>query len=350
MSKNTQNPNQDPTTSPPSSVHTVETSATVPEILPYAAYRRTASGEEWKYTLSLYQAIDRRDYKNRVESLVSCGKFAFFTRHKQTGIVRVATSKCGLRWCPSCASSKAAFISHEITDHFNKLRYPKFLTLTLKHSSDPLPTQIDNLYAAFRRLRHSKQFKRAVFGGIWFFQVKQSVKSQQWHPHLHCIITGRFIPHCLIKRLWLRATGDSTIVDIRIVKDPAKMASYVARYAARPSSLQGLSESDQTALFDAMHGRRICGTWGDCSIIKLNPPTKINHSEWENLGSWLTVHHYAQFDAGARDIIRAWRMHTPLDYYTSFAEIDLAIDRGAFYDDSSMSINPPPAETIALFE
>jgi len=334
----------------PSSVHTEETTVTKQEFVPYAAYRREKHPTEWPATHHLYQHLDQRDAKNRAESLLNCGKFAFFTRNKKTGIVRVASSNCGLRWCPSCAHGRSGFIAKNLVEAFPKFKYPKFLTLTLRHTKEPLTDQIDRLYQAFRSLRHKKRFKTAVFGGIWFFQAKLTQTKREWHPHLHCLITGKYIPHALIKRLWLKSTGDSSIVDIRMVKDPVLVAQYVARYAARPAQLAEKSLPEQTELFDAMHGRKICGTWGDCNHIKLIPSKKINRDEWENLGSWTIVQHYAKFDEKAHNIIAAWRSHEPLTDYCSFADIDLTIDRGPWYDEPSLQVNPPPDYLGNLFD
>lgn len=337
------------TEQPPYSVHTEESTNPDGSQVPYTAYRRHRVKDEWPHTLALYQHIDHLDGRSRSENLVNCGKFAFFTRNKQSGHVRVASSKCGLRWCPCCAESRAGFIAMNLTDRFTSLKYPKFLTLTLKHSADSLTDQINRLYDAFKSLRKRKSFKTAVNGGIWFFQIKLTDVKKQWHPHLHCIVTGKFIPQCQIKRLWLECTGDSSIVDIRMVRDPAKVAEYVSRYAARPCKLNDKTLTEQMDLFEAMHQRKICGTWGDCSEIKLCPSKKINRDEWENLGSWSTVWNFAKFDHNAQRIITAWQSHKPLDNPVSFAPTDLELDKGAWGQDDTIQANPPPDYTASLF-
>jgi hypothetical protein len=169
------------------------------------------------------------------------------------------------------------------------------------------------LYSHFRTLRRRKEFRRAVPGGIWFFQIKKSSRSNDWHPHLHCLIHGRFLPHRHLKHMWHSITFGSTIVDIRPIRDPQKAASDAARYAASPGSLVGLSPPDACELVKAMHGRRICGTWGTGRGVSLRPPKVEDTSKWENVGSFSMVYGMRNHHAGASDIWKAWHTGTALE-------------------------------------
>jgi len=193
-----------------------------------------------------------------------------------------------------------------------KQSYPKFLTLTIMHSNAPLEHQIDHLYKYFRLLRNRRDFREAIPGGFWFFQIKKSKASGQWHPHLHCLITGKYIAHSRLVYMWKEITHNSTVVDIRPIRDPAKACNDAARYAASPGSLSGLPFEDALELVECMHGRRICGTWGTARSVSLRPPTLEEKGEWETVGEWFAVLRGKDTVQAAKDILEAWRENHPL--------------------------------------
>jgi len=213
-----------------------------------------------------------------------------------------------------------------IGDFLQKANHPKFLTFTMKHSNAPLSHQIDNLYKSFRKLRLKKQYQHLIKGGVWFFQIVKSKQSRQWHPHLHCIVTGDYIPQRMISKDWLKITGSSKIVDIRIVKNPEKVAYYVSRYSARPANLSELSVDDGLELIIALHGRRLCGTWGECRCLSMKPPKADNPDEWISIGSWRVVTQSYYFDDNAKTIMDCYLDKRPLPDTVSMDDIQNFID------------------------
>lgn len=254
------------------SVHPKETTQYKHIELTYRETLLVHHGFEYLATREAYRTIDFADDTYRVSDLDYCRTEAWYAIHLQSGRVRVLSSSCRLRWCPMCAQARARLIASNLTPWLKKRPRPKFLTLTLKHSDDDLQSQIVRLYKCFTKFRNRVFVKKAVVAGVWFFQVKFSEKSQQWHPHLHCVLDAEYMPHSELRSLWLSCTGDSTIVDIRAVRDPKKVAEYVARYAARPCLLSELTENQRVEVIEAMHGRRLCGKWGDALDLELSTP------------------------------------------------------------------------------
>ncbi len=267
----------------------------------------------WSAAELLYQAVDRQQstsYENRMHG---CRTQAWFARHIETGKVRVISSACRLRWCPLCAKAKRTYITAEIARWIKATRYHKFCTFTLKHTDDTLPAQIDKLYKSFQKLKKSKFFKKHVDCGVWFFQIKRSKQTMQWHPHLHCIVTGRWIPYNDMRAAWLKITKDSSVVDIRPVKDPDGCANEVARYAASPANLSTNDAIDYFEIWEAMHGRRICGKWKMGDRVNLTLPKADDHDSWENIGTWASVQELQNTDSKAKAIIKAWQDKTALE-------------------------------------
>jgi len=313
------------------SVHTQETSVP-PTSLPdsYRTFRTRSCVDELRATEQTYSALDIEDGTDRLSHLRECRTKAWFLRELQTGKVSVASNSCKLRWCPLCAKSRAAYISRSVRAWLTIQVKPKLLTLTLKHTSAPLEHQCNYLYQAFRQFRGHKTISREIRGGIWFFQVKKSEISDEWHPHLHCLIDSEYIPQQLLSGIWCKITGGSSIVDIRAVKNPKKAADYVARYAARPTQLSKLSHSDRLEVFKAMHGRRLCGSWGNARIVSLKPPVKIDANAYEHIGTWAVVVGLEGEDPRAAQILEAWRNGTPLTPNISLRDIDQFIDDSCY--------------------
>jgi hypothetical protein len=143
----------------------------------------------------------------------------------------------------------------------------RFITLTLKHSATPLTDQLDKLHACFGKLRRSPAWATRITGGIAFLELKRSAPSDMWHPHLHILAEGRYLPHAELKAEWLRLTTDSSIVDIREVRDADHVARYVASYATK--TLHYSVYKTPAALAEAMaalRGKRLYNCFGSCTL------------------------------------------------------------------------------------
>jgi hypothetical protein len=180
-------------------------------------------------------------------------------------------------------------MTQSIVPWIQRKKKPKFITLTLKHSNAPLGEQIDGLYKFFSKLRRRPFWKKKIGGGVWFFQVKKSKNDNLWHPHLHILASGLYIAQRDLSRQWAHITHGSTIVDIRAVRNPEKAAEYVARYASAPCDPSGLDFEAALELIEAMHGRRICGTFGNGKEIQLVPKKCPDSDDWEYLAGYTEV-------------------------------------------------------------
>lgn len=258
-----------------------------------------------------YRHADGLTGDHHVINYVQCRSMAWFIRHVRTGQVKLASSKCGLRWCPLCSQVRRFTIQRSVAEWLKTLEKPKFLTLTLKHSNASLQSQIDNLYKSFQKLRRGKLWKKHVKGGIWFFQIKKSKTDGLWHPHLHVLIKADYLPQAELSAAWASVTHGSKIVDIRLVKDQKKAADYVARYAAAPAYLPELSVEDAAEVIIACHGRRIVGTFGAGKDIKLTAKPLEEPGQWENIGFWNEVCHRRHIDPESKAVFVAWLNDTP---------------------------------------
>lgn len=296
----------------PSYLDTKETSRQFDSQPTYGACLRRSCYPEFSAAEQIYKELDFGYRRDRAFNLSHCRSTAWFVRHEETGEVRVASNSCHLRWCPVCARARRAYITHEISEWLQVCDHPKFLTLTLKHTDAPLEHQIVHLYQFFRKLRARKEFKAAISGGIWFFHIRKSKTDGRWHPHLHCLVTGKYIPVRRIRNLWIQVTFGSEIVHIRSINDIEKASAESARYAACPGSLAGMDLTAGAEMVNALHGRRICGTWGTGRKISLRPEPSNELNKWSNVGNWQAVTASQKTDHNAQAILFAWQTNNPL--------------------------------------
>lgn len=262
-------------------VHTEETTAHPLTRNTYRDFLISGDRKAVEVSEALYHRMDVRDGLHRSVNLRSCRTGAWFMRHKQTGEIRVASGRCRQRWCPLCNRTDRFVITQNVKGWLKTIDNPKFLTLTMKHSDEPLSIQIDHLYESFKKLRRHTFWKKRVSGGVWFFQIKRSKKTGDWHPHIHVLLHSEYLGQKHLSGVWEGITTDSKIVDIRPVKDQKKTIEYVARYAATPCNLTKFDETDQDEIFDALFGRRLAGTFGTAKKIKLRATVTDDQSDWE---------------------------------------------------------------------
>ena len=283
-------------------------------ILPmdYRAWRTAQAAEEIEATRRVLAAIYVPHQQQKMDRYDDCRKRASFAVHRETGRVRVLSSACRDRWCVFCAKARASEVSEQIIDWLNRVKNPRFLTLTLKSSSAPLADQIDNLYRCFRLFRKLKEVRSTIKAGIWFFQITYNTERQQFHPHLHCCIIGKYREKAWYSTLWNQVTKGSFIVDIHAVTNNREAATYIGRYVARPALLSKYSLEQGVEIVDAFHGRRLFGTWGPKPIRPEIRRRKLDRSAWQVLKSWIEIYTERGRDCSAKIIWNCWKDRTPL--------------------------------------
>lgn len=300
-----------PPTAAGTSLDTLETTGKSAHHNTYREFLTSGCKPDMSFAEDLYWRWDARANKNRHSQFIQCRTMARFLVHKTTREVRVGSTSCGLRWCPLCYRTKRFVITESVKGWLPTREKPKFLTFTLKHNTSPLTEQIDALYKFFRAIRKHKFFKSKIKGGIWFFQIKKSKDGQHWHPHIHCLVEGKFIAQKELSALWKKITHGSKIVDIRAVKNVNKAAEYVARYAAAPTRLLNYDIGEAVEVAEALHGRRICGTWGTAKGVALRPQSPDDVADWVDVDSWCNIKNGLHCDDFAAALWNCWVQRKP---------------------------------------
>lgn len=189
---------------------------------------------------------------------------------------RVVADYCHDRWCQPCANARSRTIAEnlrkKVQDHPHR-----FITLTLRSDDEPLAALLKRLYTSFAKLRRSVLWSHTIRGGAAFLELKYGHANSRWHPHLHIIADGKFLPQKALSATWLKITGDSYIVDVRLIQGHEDTIRYVTKYASKPLSPTFADHHD--LLCEAMlacRGRRLCltfGTWAGTRLTDVHDDT-----------------------------------------------------------------------------
>lgn len=262
-----------------SSVHQEETPVGAPELpfLPDTRSSLLAARERrvpWLASLShacILSALNRTYAGHaRTKRFANCGRDWWVMRSTtESDHYKLAVACCHDRFCVPCSAERAHRIKCNLRDHIAR-RPHKFLTLTLKSTANTLPFQLDRLYRAFRRLRSQSLWRERVRGGAAFCELTLNDQSQLWHLHLHVLLDADFIPQPYLKSAWLAATGDSDVVDIRLVRNWETVATYLSQYATKAlpdNVLRTSPKLDELVL--ALRGRKLVYTFGTWRAFRL---------------------------------------------------------------------------------
>lgn len=217
-----------------------------------------------------------------------CGENAWVLRHpEERNRYRIAASYCHDRFCRPCSNARSNLVAINLLRRLRVAQH-RFVTLTLQSTGESLCSLVDKLYKSFRRLRAQKLWKDKVDGGAAFLEIKWNEHRQRWHPHLHLVVEGRFLPQALLSDAWKKATRGSSIVDIRKIANAQSAARYVAKYASKPLSHTFLNRpSKLEEAIVALRSTRLAltfGTWRGFRLFQ-SPPRE----EWIPIAPLETV-------------------------------------------------------------
>jgi hypothetical protein len=194
---------------------------------------------------------------------------------------KLAASCCHDRFCLPCGRQRAAIVAANVSTYLTNTA-TRFITLTLKADNSPLAVKLDKLYDAWKRLKRTDLWKKTQRGGAVFLEVKTTKDESAWHPHFHIIAQGRYIDARLLSHAWKNITGDSFIVDVRLLKSTADAINYVTKYASKPfdpSIFRTPERLDETIL--ALKSRRMIMSFGNWKGLQLTE--KPTEQTWQIL-------------------------------------------------------------------
>lgn len=231
----------------------------------------------------------------RLNRFCHCGDAGWLMTDAATGQkLRLRLNRCRDRFCEPCAREKRQTVVNNLGNRAPTQNL-RLLTLTLRSSDADLREQVKRLYKSFRTLRAGKLFKKRIRGGVFFAEITYNADTERWHPHLHVVFEGDFIPHAELSKAWQEITGDSFIVDIRRLRDSRAAAGYVAKYASKAigGPIWGIPAALSAAV-EALKGVHTFATFGTWRALQLSKPIADDED-------WVPVMSLSRLLAAVRD-------------------------------------------------
>lgn len=171
-------------------------------------------------------------------------------------------SRCRSRLCPRCAKIRANMLAQRISTLVHHMDSPRFLTLTIRSCPGSLRERLKFLRTRFATLRRTPLWKQKVRGGVYTIEITYNSQTKQWHPHLHAIIDGTYIPQPDLVEVWSAIVKDSAGVDIRKVSGIRKISNYLAAYVSKSCDLSNLTDDCLAEWATETHALRLAQTFG----------------------------------------------------------------------------------------
>jgi len=251
--------------------------------------RRCRKCSEFEQSLEL---VFERHSMSLLERWRRCRTMAWHIFYPETGLIKIQSNSCRLRFCPMCGDARVSIIAHSCSEFFQKQSFVRFLTLTLKHSDLSLAEQIRRMKKCYIKLSRRVGWKKYVTGSVAFLHVKWN-ENTGWHVHLHILLTGSYLPQKWLSEEWFKVTGDSLVVHVQAAHSDKELGQAIkdfTRYAGCPANLLKIPAEYQVETIRAFEGIRVCWATGICRDVSLSPPKyKEGDAQGINLGRDSTI-------------------------------------------------------------
>ena len=254
--------------------------------------------------------------ESRQSAFSHCGSGAWvWVRPGDKPEYRVTSDHCHDRWCQPCATARSRTIANNLSRALGNQQC-RLLTLTVRSVGEPLTELLDLLYDSFRRLRRRPLWRQAVLGSIAFCELTLGKDGNRWHPHLHVILTGSYLPQAELSAAWREITVNSHIVDIRPIHSNETTVRYVAKYASKPLCPTLARNHDRlTEAILALQGRRLClttGCWRGLKLTDTDADSDLEADGWLPLMSLTDLYTRAHCgDSAAQTLVNLLERSRP---------------------------------------
>ncbi len=255
---------------------------------PAQRYRfRYCQSARAQYVRVLHRAEEDLSRRNKG---LQCGTQQVVYQNLTTSEIRLAGNYCEARTCPACYHSRQRQQAIQL-DEWIRLytrNDARFVTLTMASSDEPLAMQLTELQQSFKRLRRHVLWKKGVKYGKGIIEITYNQDRRQWHPHLHIIAVGSYIPQGKLSNAWATASGGSPVCDIRKIKQGDKIANYLSKYLGKPPSIDSIDDSEALGMeyYLALRNRRMLISFAGAPAL---PPLPKSEDPPEEGDQWTAV-------------------------------------------------------------
>jgi len=217
--------------------------------------------ERDRYILALIDSSDRT-VQDQARRMATCADSVHLYVDPDLSDVHEYLHRCKCRLCPLCARARSIHIGQQVEALVKAMKKPRHLVLTVKSVDVPLEEQLRNLSTWFAKLRHKAFWQHNVTSGVYTIECTMNERSGKWHPHIHCVFDGHYLPYKIIQRLWHGITNGSEIVWLEPVDDVHGMTNELCKYIGKPQDAEHWTDEQLRTYAKAIRGRRMMQTFG----------------------------------------------------------------------------------------
>lgn len=248
--------------------------------LPQKPFQETIHADHWDERIAIIMALwndPGREATKSAGRMTQCATTALLQADKETGKIGPNFFRCRQRLCPLCAGARSRLLTERFDSTIQEMKDPRILVLTVKHTPDPLRKVIANLKIWFAKLRRTPLWRSTVERGAYTIEVKRGDGDHQWHPHIHSVFHGKFLPWQQLRSAWHTITSGSEIVWLKPVTNIQSVARELAKYVSKPFAMDCFSQVDIREFFWATRGLRMFNRFGKNwpkAMLEDDPPEK----------------------------------------------------------------------------
>lgn len=220
----------------------------------------------WTARARIIAALDdsyARDHQRWARRMAECASVARFYVDPAIGRVRPWINRCRHKLCPFCGNARTNHVADQLTTLMERMTRPRTIILTVRSNDRPLREQVASLRRWFRKLRTRRFWRDRANGGAYTLEITLNERTQLWHPHLHVVYDGQYIPFKLLQNQWHDVTGGSEVVWLQEIRDPKAAARELAKYIGKVQRLDRLDDSHLRQYADGVNRTRMVQTFGN---------------------------------------------------------------------------------------
>jgi hypothetical protein len=226
--------------------------------------------------------VPSRDNTRWASRLALCCQSAHLHLQPRTREVNTSLFRCMHRACPFCGRARTAQVADRITRAIADYPRPRTLILTLKSRPGPLDAQLKRLQRSFATLRKAPLWKANVARCIYTMEITWNAELAQWHPHIHAIWDGSYIPIQALRKLWEQITTDSYVLWMTDITDRTTAANELAKYVSKVANIGQLPRQALREYIAATARRHMVQPCGKHAVAVHDRDIKPTHDpeEW----------------------------------------------------------------------
>ena len=218
----------------------------------------------------------------------------------------ITSTYCNNRWCLVCNRIRTAKLIKGYAPELTLLKDKKFVTLTLPNCPEAkLRDTMKLMHSTIRTIKERMRRKGRAIKGIRKYECTYNSKTNEYHPHFHFIIEGKFDAE-LLRDEWLKIFPNASkqAQDIRDANDDSiiELFKYSTKMILKIDGQTIINPMALDVIYQSMKGKRIFQPMGIKKVVSedideiekteydIEPTIETTILKWEdNCNDWINM-------------------------------------------------------------